>query len=117
MTPVGIAINATCANTFAKVSYKSLSWLGLTLTVDIRYNFVNVMTSGGALTSSVTAYTSYTIGTISDAKPSTEKSFNICIMENVFARITISTTGKITLLPYANINTGYTPFIFFLYSV
>ena len=78
----------------------------------------NIATISGALSTGLTAYTRYSLGTIATGfRPTSQLTKTILIQGDVPAMLNITTGGVVELTPYAVLARGYVPLISEMYEI
>lgn len=111
------ALNTGIANLSGKSS-TFLTWQGVTIGIYRYGRMGSIATISGNLTAGLTAYTKYTICTItSDFRPLNQLTKVILIQGDVQAMLNITREGVVELTPYAALAKGYVPLISEMYEI
>lgn len=111
------ALNTGIANLISKAS-ASLTWNGIIIGVCRYGRMGNIATISGALSTGLTAYTRYSLGTIATGfRPTSQLTKTILIQGDVPAMLNITTGGVVELTPYAVLARGYVPLISEMYEI
>ena len=95
-----------------------MTWQGVTIGIYRYGRMGSIATISGNLTAGLTAYTKYTIGTItSDFRPLNQLTKIILIQSDVQAMLNITRAGVVELTPYAALAKGYVPLISEMYEI
>lgn len=78
----------------------------------------SIASISGTLTTGLTAYTKYTLGTIASGfRPLNQLTKVILIQNDVPAMLNITRAGAVELTPYAALDRGYVPLIAEMYEI
>ena len=95
-----------------------ISWNGLTIGIYHYGRMGSIASISGALTTGLTAYTKYTLGTIASGfRPLNQLTKIILIQGDVQAMLNITRAGVVELTPYAALDRGYVPLIAEMYEI
>lgn len=95
-----------------------LTWNGITIGIYKYGRIGNIATISGTLSTDLTAYTKYTIGTIASGfRPLNQLTKVILIQDDVKAMLNITRAGVVELTPYAASAKGYVPLISEMYAI
>lgn len=97
---------------------ESLSFKGLIIVIIRRRKVCEIKVWSGAMTSKLTAYTAYTVGTIpSGYRPKYTLTKCVAFADGILGILDIQTSGVVTIRPFADIPTGSTPLLHETYIV
>lgn len=87
----------------------SVTYNGMSFSVNRKGKIVSIQTVSGSVSSSMTSYTKYKVGTLTkNFHPPVQVSKIISVIEGVQALFVITTAGEISLTPYGMVPAGYT---------